>query len=99
MSSAPRKPAVRAPRVDDVLADVRDRVRANGLDTEKREDLRDYCDEIATEIRAAIDTHVALHFDATVAPDFRELMLAVAAEAICAVVDHDRRALAARHAA
>lgn len=83
----------RATTLDNVLADVRDRVRINGLDTVQHTTLRPWVDAVSSNAAAA---RLTTEHDG-VASDFRECMLAAASMAVAAVLDHDRRALAARH--
>ena len=95
-ASAPQpKPAT----VDNVIGDVRDRIKANGIEDWGTgvAQLASYADHIDTRARDALalgnEPH---HLDASVACDFRETMLAIATFAVAAVVEHDRRALGAR---
>lgn len=82
-------------RVEAVLADVRDRIKANALDTSRTpwSAWSDAVAQLAAEARSlGCEPH---HLDPTAATDFRERMLAAATLATCAVVDHDRRAIEA----
>lgn len=89
--------ANRVPRLGDVLADLRDRISANGLERTRETYLVTHAIEAARHADAARHvTDSVLYLDATVAPDFREQMLAAAAAALCGVLNHDRRALAAQ---
>lgn len=95
----PRAPPPKRPqliRVDHVLADIRDRLHATP-DSAAEHPLAGFVDAsqvLVDECRAA--GNEPLHFDATVACSFRESMLALARIATRAVVEHDRRAIAAR---
>jgi len=87
--SGPRK---RASTLDNVLADVRDRVRINGLDSVQHATLRPWVDGVSSN---AVAARLTTEHEG-VASDFRECMLAAASMAVAAVLDHDRRAFAAR---
>lgn len=89
--------ANRIPRLGDVMADVRDRIVANGLTTGTAALVswpRLVESHATGSIPVANDTR--LHFDPSATADYRERMLAAAAAAICGVLDHDRGLLAAR---
>lgn len=97
-ASAP--PAAAKPvTLDNVLADLRDRIKANTPDASVAAGytptLGHFLDVVEHQARSARATdNEPLHFDGTVACDYRETMLAIAGAAIVAVTEHDRRALA-----
>lgn len=86
-------------RIDDVLADVRDRLKANDVAGELAAvaDLGTLAlrvESLARDAQAAgNEPH---HVDFTVACDFRETMLQVAGIAASAVVEIDRRTVKSR---
>jgi len=73
--SGPRK---RASTLDNVLADVRDRVRINGLDSVQHATLRPWVDGVSSN---AVAARLTTEHEG-VASDFRECMLAAASMAV-----------------
>lgn len=95
----PQPSRVRYARIDDVLADVRDRLKANDVAGELAAvaDLGTLAlrvESLARDAQAAgNEPH---HVDFTVACDFRETMLQVAGIAASAVLEIDRRTVKPR---
>lgn len=91
---------IRVARITDVFADLRERIHAASLDTPVP--TGEPCDIGAMARRCQTLAGQALplgeephHLDPTIAADARELLLEVAAWASCAVLELDRRAIAA----
>lgn len=92
---------IRVARLADVIADLRDRIHACSLDAPVREGepcdvgaMARRCEELATSaLPLGEEPH---HIDPTIAADGRERLLEVAAWATCAVLELDRKCIAAR---
>lgn len=91
-SPPPAATAAKPTTVENVLADVRDRVKLTAVPSARP--LSDYGSIVAVLTARARAGNNPLHFDASVACDYRETMLEIASIAVAAVSEHDRRALA-----
>ena len=92
---------IRVARIGDVLADLRERIHAASLDAPVRAGepcdvgaMARHCEELA--VSALPHGEEPHHLDPTIAADGRELLLEVAAWATCAVLELDRKCIAAR---